>query len=327
MKRSVGIIIGLVGLCALLVIAYWSGSQRGIDSVAIASQRYGIEFTERRLPTNGIDLHVVEAGPIDGPVVMLLHGYPEFWWGWKEQMARLAKAGFRAVAPDQRGYNGSAKPRDVAAYRPRELSADIAGLIDDYGGKVFLAGHDWGGFVAWRVAIEHPEKVRKLVIFNMAHPMAFDDMRQQKDQPESTSWYRTFFQIPVVPEVTSRAGNWYMLVKSLRSSSAADTFSDDELQHYRYAWDHDGAMRTMINWYRAGYRYPDKIEGDATVSVPTRIVWGAKDKFVPVALAPLSAKHCRDAEVIEVADAGHWILHEQPEATSNYLIDFFRAQP
>ncbi len=320
--------IGLSIAGVLLVVsllAYISGHQRPIDSVQVARDRYSIALRSETVATNGIRLHVVEAGPPDGPLVVLLHGYPEFWWGWKEQLARLAKAGMHVVVPDQRGYNSSDKPRDIAAYRPNELVADVVGLIDHYGGKADLAGHDWGGFVAWRVAISRPDSVRRLVVFNMAHPLAFDDLKKLDNKPESISWYRTFFQIPVVPEVTGRIGNWYMLVKSLQDSSRPGTFTDDELAHYRYAWDRDGAMRTMINWYRAGYRYPDKLEGDATVSQPTLIVWGTKDPFVPAALAELSAKHCTQAQVVKIDNAGHWLLHEEPETTSRQLIDFFRS--
>lgn len=321
MKRTT-IALGAVLMLALGV-AYLSGAQRPVDSLVVARERYGIDLRSQLIDTNGVRLHIVEAGPADGPLVILLHGYPEFWWGWKEQIARLARRGFHVVVPDQRGYNASDKPREVAAYRPRELTADIVGLIDHFGGKANLAGHDWGGFVAWRVAIEHPKKVRRLVIFNMGHPAAFDDLKQLRNQPEGTSWYRTFFQLPVVPETTGRMGNWYMLVKSLNDSSRPGTFDDEELAHYRYAWDRDGAMRTMINWYRAGYRYPDNLDGDLMVQVPTLIIWGSKDGFVPVELAALSANHCRKAEVVELGTAGHWVLHEEPEMTSRELIDFF----
>lgn len=322
MKRALLVAIGL--LIAVAIAGYYSSFEPEIDSVRVARERYGVDLRTRMVATNGVNLHVVEAGPEDGPLVVLLHGYPEFWWGWKEQMARLAKQGFRVVVPDQRGYNASSKPRAIVAYRPNELTADIVGLIDHYGGKANLAGHDWGGMISWRVAIQHPEKVRRLLVFNMGHPLAFDDLNQLEQKPESVSWYRTFFQLPVVPELTGRMGNWYLLVKSLRDSSREGTFTDAEMEHYRYAWDRDDAMRTMINWYRAGYRYPDKLSGDLTVQVPTRIVWGMKDVYVPSALAALSAQHCRKAEVMELGSAGHWLLHEEPDATSRELIDFFR---
>ncbi|HYD47564.1 MAG TPA: alpha/beta hydrolase [Terriglobales bacterium] len=327
MKRST-IILAIASLLVIgAVAAYLSGWQRPIDSVAAFRERYGVELRSTMVGGDGVRLHVVEAGSADGKLVVLLHGYPEFWWGWKEQIARLAKHGFHVVAIDQRGYNSSDKPREVEAYRVSELVADAVAVIDHYGGKAAVAGHDWGGVVAWRLAIEHPERLSHLAAVNMGHPLAFEELNRSGDRPEGISWYRTFFQIPIVPEVTGRMGNWFMLVKSLRDSSREGTFSDEELAHYRYAWDRDGAMRTMINWYRAGFRYREELQGDTTVQVPVRILWGGKDRFVPVELAALSAKHCRQAQVVVLDNAGHWVLHEEPELTSRQLIEHFSIPP
>ena len=130
-----------------------------------------VEATSRMVQVNGVELHVVEAGPEDGPLVILLHGFPDFWWGWRHQMEPLVKAGYRVVVPDQRGYNLSSKPKGVSSYHIDTLAADVAALADVYNAATFrLAGHDWGGIVAWWTGVRYPKRVERLVILNAPHP-------------------------------------------------------------------------------------------------------------------------------------------------------------
>jgi pimeloyl-ACP methyl ester carboxylesterase len=318
----------LAGLCAVLgITASLSGREQPIDVVAATESRLGIELDSQLIPTNGIRLHVVQAGPKDGPPVVLLHGYPEFWWGWNQQVARLARAGFRVIVPDQRGYNGSDKPKGIEAYRVETLVDDIVGLLHTLGyEKVYLAGHDWGGAIAWYLVIEHPEHFRKLVMFNAPHPLAWVDARQSAEKEDTINWFRTFFQLPVLPELVGRAGDWWLLTKNLRDTSRPGTFPPADMAYYKYAWDRDGAMSTMIDWYRASFRYPHHATGDATVHMPTRIVWGMKDRFFESRLGRFSVQHCTNATLVELPDAGHWLLHEEPEMTSRQMIEFF-AEP
>ena len=279
-----------------------------------------------RLAANGITLHAVAVGAVDGPLVILLHGFPEFWYGWHEQMAALARAGFRVIVPDQRGYNTSDKPSGLDAYTQPTLTDDISGLIDALKyDAVDLAGHDLGAFVGWRVALTRPRQVRRLVVFSMAHPMAFIDL--QDGSVESSALVRLvrFFQWPWVPEILAPFGDWYLPVRALRETSRAGTFSDAEISYYKSAWQNEGAVRAMIDWFRAGVSHPPPVEGDGMVDAPTLIVWGSRDVVLPARLAALSAQYCRDARVVEMPDAGHWLLHEQPEATSRQLVDFFSA--
>lgn len=315
-------------LVLLYLAASFSGRQRPTDIVKATEQRLGVELDSQLIRTNGVQLHVVQAGPTEGPPVVLLHGYPEFWWGWNQQIARLARAGFHVIAPDQRGYNASDKPDDIDAYRVDRLTADILGLIEYLGySQVNLAGHDWGGAIAWYLVIEHPEHFRRLVMFNAPHPLAWVDARSSAPQEETINWFRTFFQLPILPELLARAGNWWLLVKNLRDTSRPGTFPDPDMDYYRYAWDRDGAMGAMINWYRANFRHPHQVSGDGTVRIPTRIVWGTRDRFFESRLAQLSVRHCANAELVEVPDAGHWLLHEEPEFTSRQMIEFFSDLP
>lgn len=329
MRRALRLAVFTGVVLAALVVAFVvaariSGRQVPIDVVAASAQRDGVALDSRLVATNGTRLHVVQAGPADGPPVVLLHGYPEFWWGWHEQIARLAKAGFRVIAPDQRGYNASDKPDGIEAYRIDELTADIIGLMDALGHRqAYLAGHDWGGAIAWYLAIEHPERFRKLAMFNSAHPLAWVDALQGPKEERTISWYRTFFQLPWLPELTARVGNWGLLAKNLRDTSRPGTFPEADLDYYRYAWDRDGAMGSMVNWYRAIYRYPHAVTGDGQVQIPVRIVWGMRDRFFESRMGRLSLQHCAHATLVEVPDAGHWLLHEEPELTSREMIEFF----
>jgi pimeloyl-ACP methyl ester carboxylesterase len=308
-------------------LAYWgwrSGDQEPIDVVAEARATLGVPLESGLVATNGIRLHVVQAGPPDGPPVVLLHGFPEFWWTWHAQIAALAQAGFRVIAPDQRGFNLSDKPPRIEDYRMEERRADIVGLLDALGHEqVLLAGHDFGAFVSWHLAIAHPERVRKLVVFNVAHPRVYQAPPPGEDAPETVSWFRTFFQLPWLPELVGRSGNWALLERNLVASSRPGTFADPALRYYKHAWAHENAIHSMLAWYRASFRHPLDVSGEPAVRVPTRIVWGERDVFNDPRLAEPSLAYCENAKVVRLPDTGHWLLHEAPAETSRLLIEFF----
>src|ERR1700754_3028241 len=179
-----------------------------------------------------VRLHYVEAG--DGPLIVLLHGFPEFWYGWRLQIAPLAAAGFRVVAPDLRGYNLSSKPDGVAAYGAGDLAADVRGLLQERGAEsAFVAGHDWGGTAAWTLAMNHPEVVDRLAILNAAHPRKLNEGLRHPSQLRR-SWYFFYFQFPKWPEHKARARNWRFFKRFLRD--ARPSYSADELQRYEESW-------------------------------------------------------------------------------------------
>ncbi len=193
-------------LAALIAVGHWSGNQPERDEVAAARASLGLELDARRIDVGEVSLHTVIAGPEDGPPVILLHGFPEFWYAWRGPMAVLARAGFRVIVPDQRGYNRSEKPPGVAAYRIDKLVADVVGLAKALGyEQVDLAAHDRGAAVAWRVAIEHPGLVRRLAILDVPHPRAGEGYESKE---EVVRWYRTFMQIPWLPGFSARVANW-----------------------------------------------------------------------------------------------------------------------
>lgn len=277
------------------------------------------------IETNGIKLHVVQAGPKEGEVVLLLHGFPEFWYGWEKQISALASQGYRVWVPDQRGYNLSDKPKKIRDYQMKDLAADIAGLIKASGKeKVYLVGHDWGGIVAWRVAREYPDLLHKLIILNAPHEQAMAKQILQHPLQILKSSYIGFFQLRGVPERLFSVSDWEPAIKALKATSQKGTFSEEDLQRYRSAWSQPRAMRSMINWYRALVRYPSRQKVPARVKVPTFVIWGAKDQFLGQELASKSLEYCDNGRGRLIGEATHWIQHEKAEQVNEWMIDFIR---
>ena len=275
--------------------------------------------------TNGVRLHTVQAGPNDGPLVVLLHGFPECWYGWHRQLDPLAKAGYRVVIPDQRGYNLSDKPGGVSSYHIRELAADIVGLVDALGyDKAAVAGHDWGAAVAWWLALEYPDRLSRLCIVNVPHPTVFERTLRTSWSQRKNSWYVGWFQVPYLPELTSRLGNYWLLADALTSSSRPDAFTETDIDRYRLAWSQPGALTGMVNWYRAIVRArPQPVRQQ--VDVPTRILWGADDEYLDSEMAHRSIEYCTDGEIRMVDGATHWILHEEPALVVETLLDLLAS--
>ncbi len=272
-----------------------------------------------------VRLHAITAGPKDGPVVVLLHGFPEFWYGWRRQIESLAAAGFRVIVPDQRGYNLSSKPSGVAAYALTELVSDVVAIADQLGQeKIFLAGHDWGAAVAWSAALLHPQRIAKLAVLNVPHPSVMRKFLSTNPRQLLRSWYMFFFQLPWLPEALFCAFNFRVGVRALLRSSRPGTFTPEDLAQYRSAWSQPGSLTGMVNWYRALFRTRAKFP-DKNVRVPTRILWGERDAFLLAEMAHESLRYCTNAELFTFASATHWLQHEEPVRVSELLIDFFRS--
>ncbi|XVH32082.1 alpha/beta fold hydrolase [Haloferacaceae archaeon DSL9] len=277
--------------------------------------------------TNGVRLHAIRAGPEDGPLVVLLHGFPEFWYGWHESIRPLAEEGFHVVVPDQRGYNLSDKPDGVSAYHIDELTADVVGLLDELGyDEAAIAGHDWGAAVAWWTALHHPERVRRLCAVNVPHPTVMRKTLRRSWDQRFRSWYVLGFQVPYLPEAVARARNWDLLARSMCESSLPGTFAQTDLEYYREAWSQPGAFTAMINWYRAMVRNRPRPRRER-VSVPTLVLWGAHDQFLKKSMARASVDMCDDGRLVMFHDATHWVLHEEPIRATTELLDFLRDGP
>jgi epoxide hydrolase 4 len=273
---------------------------------------------------NGIRLHAVEAGPEDGPLVILLHGFPDFSYGWRHQIGPLAEAGFRVVVPDQRGYARSDKPGGIGPYRLPILGADVVALADLYGRERFhLVGHDWGGIVAWWVAAAHPERVQRLAIANAPHPDAVKPFLRRNPSQLLRSYYVALFQLPGVPERLLSAGNHFALRNTLRGTSRPGTFTDEDLALYQAAWSEPGALTAMLNWYRALIQRRTAPVG--RVAAPTRILWGRKDPALSAGFAEASLSLCDDGRITWFHDATHWVIQEEHRAVSAELVAFLNG--
>lgn len=282
-------------------------------------------YEEVYVPTNGVRLHVVLAGDPRGKPLVLLHGFPEFWYGWRHQIPALAKAGFRLIIPDQRGYNLSDKPEGIHAYHLDTLVKDVLGLADHFSDdRLDLAGHDWGAVVAWEAAISFPKRIQRLAILNVPHPAVMSAYLARSPSQMLRSWYIAFFQIPGLADHLLRMRDWAPLIRSLVGSGKHETFSSDELAQYRKAWSQPGALTAMINWYRALVRYRPVLPMDARVHQPVLILWGKRDFALSYAMVSPSLDLCDHGRLTVFDQATHWVQHDVPSQVNQELIQFFR---
>jgi pimeloyl-ACP methyl ester carboxylesterase len=282
----------------------------------------GAELREGYADVGDITLHYVEAG--EGPLVVLLHGFPEFWFGWRQQIAPLAAAGFRVVAPDTRGYNLSSKPDGVGAYAVDLLADDISGFIRELGAEsATLVGHDWGGSIAWTVAMNHPEVVDRLAILNAAHPRRLQEGLHHPSQLRK-SWYFFFFATPGLPEEVVEARDWHFFRHFLEDANPP--YTQQEMDRYVESWSEPGASTGMINYYRASVRESPKKAKAAIhpISARTLVIWGERDSYLGAELAEPEHDDVPNLDRVErLPDASHWVHHDEAKRVNELLIDFF----
>jgi pimeloyl-ACP methyl ester carboxylesterase len=281
----------------------------------------GTVLREGYAEVGDVRLHYVEAG--EGPLVLLLHGFPEFWYGWRRQIAPLAKAGFRVVAPDLRGYNLSSKPDEFSDYSADKLAADIRGLIRELGAEsAMVVGHDWGGTAAWTLAANHPEVVDRLVILNAAHPRKLNEGLRNLRQLLRT-WYFFYFQTPKLPERRARRWHWRFFKRFLRD--AQPPYAPDQIDSYVEAWSQPGAAKAMIDYYRAAVRLQSKQDLPA-ISAPTLVIWGQRDRYLGPKLAEPHHEDVPNLDRVErLPGASHWVHHDEAERVNELLLDFLAA--
>ncbi|HWI72411.1 MAG TPA: alpha/beta fold hydrolase, partial [Baekduia sp.] len=212
-----------------------------------------MELEDRFVTVDGVRLHYVEAGA--GPMVVLLHGFPEFWWSWRHQIPALADAGFRVVAIDMRGYAQSDKPPRWQDYRMELLAGDVAGVIAQLSetGRAHVVGHDWGAAVAWAVATLHPDRVDRLAALNVPHPATMLRTLQRSPRQLARSWYMFFFQLPLLPERLLQRGGRRTLER-VYADARPGAFTAEDLARYETALMGPGGMKGPIDYYRAALR-------------------------------------------------------------------------
>ena len=272
---------------------------------------------------NGLVLHWVEAGPATGPLVILLHGFPEFWWAWRHQITPLAKQGYRVVALDMRGYNLSEAPEGIPAYRLDRLVSDIVALADFHqAGRFYLVGHDWGGIVAWSVAASHPERLERLAIMSAPHPgQGLWKSALKHPSQMIRSSYVALFQLPWLPEAALKKLEFASLRATLKASSRPATFCASDLQRYVGAWSRPGKLTAMLNYYRA-LRQRSTYQSPERIKPPVLILWGEKDTFLERHLAQSALKLCNDGHLEIVGQTTHWLHLEAPDRVTSLLKQF-----
>jgi pimeloyl-ACP methyl ester carboxylesterase len=282
-----------------------------------------IESTFRDV--NDITLHVVAAGDPGDPLVVLLHGFPEFWYEWHHYIQPLVNAGYRVLVPDQRGYNRSEKPTGIRPYRITELSRDIVDLIaTEDCDAAHVIGHDFGAAVGWDLALRHPDAIDSLGIINVPHPTVFEQALTSNLTQLRNSWYMFFLQLPRIPEWYISRNDYEFLVATMRDKAQTGTFDETDIERYRSAWAETGAITAMNNWYRALFRHGEGSPRER-VQAPTLIIWGENDEALISKMAPESLEYCDEGTLEQVSDATHWIPHEYPDRVTNLLLNHLRA--
>jgi pimeloyl-ACP methyl ester carboxylesterase len=292
------------------------------NTQSLLPEKFGFKTQYFNLP--GLRLHAALAGPKTGKPVILLHGFPEFWAGWKKQIGPLAEAGYRVIVPDQRGYNLSDKPKGVSAYRLDLLAKDVVNLMDALGyEKTIVVGHDWGGVVAWAVAVLYPERVERLAVLDAPYPpVIFQNLRANPGQLLK-SYYMFLFQLPAIPEALLQRQDWKRMVNSMKKTSPPNTFTLKDFDYYQEAWSQAGALTAMLNWYRALFRHPAKLPAKPRLGMPTLLLWGGQDFALGRELAEASIQLCEQGELVVFDKANHWIQHEQAAEVNRRLLQFF----
>ena len=292
----------------------------------------GVRYERLALAT-GVTLNVALAGPDDGEPLILLHGFPESHRTWRHQIEGLSDR-YRVIAPDQRGFGRSDKPRGVEHYETDRIVADLVALADAVEAKRFtLVGHDWGGAVAWTAALLHPLRVKRLVIVNAPHPYVFQKSLIEDEKQREASQYINFFRTPVAEAAITAMGLEGFLDRVLLSHSDPTKLPAEERQHYLDDWKEPGALTAMLNWYRASKVVVPKPGEKAKAPIwtkapfpalrmPALVVWGLKDPaLLPVQLEGL-ADLVADLRVATSTSAGHFITWEEPGTVTRAIRDF-----
>jgi pimeloyl-ACP methyl ester carboxylesterase len=279
---------------------------------------------------DGLRLHYAECGRENDKLVILLHGFPEFWYSWRHQLPALGRK-FHVVAPDMRGYNLSDKPSRVEDYRMELLVEDVIGLIQHFdASKAAIVGHDWGAGVAWAVAKEHPEQVASLAVMQV--PPAAVWRKNSSVRQLLRSWYMFFFQLPKLPEWAISRKDFSGIDRTFRERVVRKgTFSESDIEHYKQAMRQPGALTAGINYYRANvgrimFRADDdESKEDRRISVPTLFIFAEQDfAIIPRTVRGVENYVSGPYHEVRIPDSGHWVQNEAVNEVNAALIEFLK---
>lgn len=275
------------------------------------------------LTTNGVKLHYVTQG--EGPLMLMLHGFPEFWYSWRHQIPEFAQ-NFKVVAIDLRGYNDSDKPNEQSAYVMNEFIKDVGGVIRVLGyQKCILVGHDWGGAIAWNFAYTHPEMLEQLIILNLPHPAKFAQGLRTPQQLLRSN-YVFLFQLPWIPELLLQSSDYQAIETTFKSMAVnKSAFTKADIDAYKNAAAKRGALTAMLNYYRNVFQQRMVNPNWGVLEVPTLMIWGENDPALGKELTYNTAAYVRDFQIKYIPNCGHWVQQEQPKLVNQYMREFLRT--
>ena len=282
-----------------------------------------LSWKHEYITTNGVKLHYVTQG--EGPLMLMLHGFPEFWYSWRHQIPEFAQD-FKVVALDLRGYNDSDKPTEQSAYVMHEFIQDVEGVIKRLGyQKCVLVGHDWGGAIAWNFAYAHPQMVEQLIILNLPHPAKFAQGLRTPQQL-LRSYYMFIFQLPWIPELLLQSSDYQAIETAFKGTAVnKSAFTKADIDAYKNAAAKRGALTAMLNYYRNIFQQRMLNPSWGVLEVPTLMIWGENDTALGKELTYDTAAYVRDFQIKYIPNCGHWVQQEQPELVNQYMREFLRT--
>lgn len=277
-------------------------------------------WKQEYITTNGVKLHYVTQG--EGPLMLMLHGFPEFWYSWRHQIPEFA-LDFKVVALDLRGYNDSDKPQDKSAYVMAEFILDVEGVIKGLGyEKCVLVGHDWGGAIAWSFAYAHPEMVERLIVLNIPHPAKFAQGLRTPQQLLRSS-YMFLFQLPWLPELLVQALDYQALENAFKGMAVnKSAFTPADIDAYKDAAAKRGALTAALNYYRNVGQQGILNDNWGVLEVPTLMLWGENDTALGKELTYGTEAYVRDFRIKYIPNCSHWVQQEQPQLVNQYMREF-----
>ena len=291
------------------------------------------DFQSQYADVNGIRLHYVSVGT--GKLVMFVHGFPEFWAGWENQLSDIGKD-YQAVALDMRGYNLSSKPADVEKYHIKDLIEDLRALAEYLGHEKFcMVAHDWGGAVAWSFAMRYPDWLEKLIIINSPHPAVFARELLNNPDQQKASQYMLLFRTPEAERILSE-NNYAGLMQALSQFGSKWKMTEEVRLKYIEAWSRPGALTGGLNYYRTSPLYPPTSKNDEEnikgimnlphemleIKMPTLVIWGELDQALLTGNLKGLGEYINDLTIRRIPDGSHWVIHEQPELVNSLIRDF-----
>lgn len=276
-------------------------------------------YQDEYINTNGIKLHYVTQG--EGPLMLMLHGFPEFWYSWRHQIPEFSQD-YKVVALDLRGYNKSDKPQQQSAYVMSEFIKDVEGVIKGLGyDRCVLVGHDWGGMIAWYFTYAHPEMVEKLIVMNTPHPAKFAQGLRTPQQLMRSS-YAFFFQLPLLPELLIQWSDYQAIESAFKGMAInKNAFSSQDIEVYKNAASRRGSLTAMLNYYRNAFSNMGK-QSWSILQVPTLMIWGEEDTALGKELTYRTQEYVRDFQIRYIPNCSHWVQQEEPVLVNQYMREF-----